>query len=139
MNSDRPWKNLGELLDLYGIDGSRGGGKMLADLIAITRLLRGTGYDARSYAAWYRRWAKISPMVHCSLMKRAAWQLLDASDDELAEMGLQPHRRNVYDLADAVSAACETEPDAGDLAARDELIRRFKLAGITPRDPEAGT
>lgn len=136
---DRPWKNLGELFDLYGIDGSRGGGKLFADLVAITRLLRGTGYDARCYAAWYRRTAKISPLVHCSLMKRAVWQLLDAGDEELAEMGLPPHRRNVYDLADALAAVCETEPDADDLATRDELIRRFKLAGITPRDPEAGT
>ena len=113
---------------------------MFLDLVTISRLLRGTGYDARRYAAYYRRMIKnISPMLHCTLMKRAAWQLLDASDDELAEMGLEPHRRNVYDLADAIAAAIDDELDSDDLELQREFIRRFKLAGITPRDPEAGT
>lgn len=135
---ERHWKNLAELFDLYGIDSDRGGGQMFFDLVTLSRLMRGTGYDARCYAAYYRRKVKnISPMLHCTLMKRAAWQLLDAGEDELAEMGLPPHRRNVYDLADAIAAAMDDELDEEDLEMRDEFIRRFKLAGITPRDPEA--
>lgn len=137
MTSGRHWKNLGELLDLYGIDSSRGGGEMFSQLVICTWVLRGSGYHARDYAAAYRREAKISPLVHCSLMKRAAWQLLDASDDELKEMGLHPHARNVYALADAIAAAMYEVHTAEDERMMQLLVKRMEQLHVYPRDPEA--
>lgn len=133
----RPWKNLGELFDLYGIDSKRGGGELFAQLVLCTWVLRGSGYHARDYAAAYRREAKISPLVHCSLMKRAAWQLLDASDDELKEMDLHPTGRNVYALADAIAAAMWEVHTAEDERMMHQLVKRMEALNVYPRGPEA--
>lgn len=137
MTSGRHWKNLGELLDLYGIDSSRGGGELFSQLVICTWVLRGSGYHARDYAAAYRREAKISPLVHCSLMKRAAWQLLDASDDELKEMGLYPNGRSVYAMADAIAAAMYEVHTAEDERMMQQLVKRMEALHVYPRDPEA--
>lgn len=137
MISDRHWKNLGDLLDLYGIDSSRGGGELFSQLVLCTWVLRGSGYHARDFAAAYRREAKISPLVHCSLMKRAAWQLFDASDDEMKEMGLQPHGRSVYALADAIAQAMDEPRTEEDERMMQQLVKRMEALHVYPRDPEA--
>lgn len=135
MISGRHWKNLDDLCDLYGIDKSRGGGALFWELVMCTWVLNGSGYHARDYAAAYRREAKISPLVYCSLMKRAVWQLLDASDEELMEMELQPHHRNVYDLAEAIAAAMEQERTPDDEEMLQKLVERMKQLHVYPREP----
>lgn len=137
MTSERHWKNLDELLDLYGIDRNRGGGELFTQLVLCTWVLRGSGYHARDYAAAFRLDAKISPLVHCSLMKRAAWQLLDASDDEMKEMGLQPHGRSVYALADAIAEAMDEPRTEEDERTMMQLVKRMEALHVYPRDPEA--
>lgn len=137
MNSDRHWKNLDDLFDLYGIDRNRGGGALFWELVMCTWVLRGSGYHARDYATAYRREAKISPLVHCSLMRRAAWQLLDASEDELREMELPAHNRNVYDLAEAIAAAMDQQREPEDEDMLQKLVQRMQQLHVYPRDTEA--
>lgn len=126
------WQSLKQLLELYGVDDLKGGGRWFYDLVMAAQALRYTsGYTARDYAAGFRREAKLSAIVYASCMKRACWALFDASEQELAEIGLRSFG-GVYDLAEAIVDALPDKLDEYEKAYGEAVAKKLQQLGISP-------
>lgn len=126
------WRDLAELLDLYSVDYKRGGGADFYDLVISARLVRSRGFTVRDVAAAFRRVKKWSPVVYASRMKRALWQLFEASPEEWQELQLVP-AATIFDLGEHIIDAL---PPLGETEAQDveELVTILRDLGISPRD-----
>ena len=122
-----------DLAELYGIDTTKGGGRLFADLVLYGYVLRhGTDYTVRDYACSVRREKRISPLVYSSMIKRACWQLFAAGTDELAEMGLREFA-NIYELAEAVIDGLPQELTEAGQELQRRAVERLQRLDIEPR------
>lgn len=124
------WRDLAELLDLYAVDYKRGGGADFYDLVASARLVRPKGFTVRDVASGFRRVKKWSPVVYASRMKRALWQLFEASPEEWQELQVEP-AATVFDLAEHIIDVLPP-PGEADQADADELATILLELGVCP-------